>query len=930
MKKKLLVLVLTALVLCTVLAFAGIASAAVSIEAKTEYFMGEYNNLFADREDINGEGYLAKYGKDAVIVFGKFSGEETANYDCGMIFYPYGETIQSEDAKIFFAKKLDNEGNFGIAISLSGDLLDSGKWNAKAFYKLKEDALNIDNCFTSNEETTFNTTTEKYDAPASIDVDALGVVTWETVADADFYSVQIKAGNASDWIIVANQTETTWSLTDYLKGLTTSELETLEDQTLAIRVGANGDEKRISDFVTIENVYGGEHVLKVVENKADLTEYSYDADSSLYNYIVLANDLVLGDITPESMTAGGNYPYIEGNLKNAKLNGLGHKISFVFDDTQCTSYSSTADHRFMLWTNVNANVSIMNLSIDANITTQKAKDGNGVYAIARSLNGTVYNSFFKVRANLTQISTPSSSLRVRNGLSDGGTSTWNNCIFDMVTYSSTGNIVAGGEGVFDQVLSGSSAIVNNCSYITNGASTTKPWTRYASGQTINNSAMYATYPAFTTAWALFDENTKASYNNAGFSVSEEGNVLYNGSAIYTAPVGQYLAPNSIAFADGFFTWDPVADAQYKVKVLAGSTQIGDLVETEKEEFNFSAWLKSLDSTTLSSLEGKKMYIQVQSVGEKKTDSDFSMQVQLVNYSNGGDSVSNTVIRLVDSIETLRTKISANRWNGYYVLTNDIILDEETSNSLIITDDSTAIISEWADSAEHKAGNDYKYLAYISFRGTLDGQGRTISYTINDETMTGKWCGLFQNMRAGSTVINLNLKAQMTRSYTEADSSSFNCLLVEDNQGAHVYGCNFDFKLTTTEGCVMDYTRTCVIRKGVSGGTNMPIQTFVTNCVFNVRSYTFEGVLREGVADKCEGKAIGEGAGAVLVNCAYIANTETGNKTMGGANSNSASYVDLDAFINAWTNDELANKDEFVRSGWSVEGTTLKFWGTAIN
>ena len=71
MKKKLLVLTVVAMVLCAILAFAGIASAAVTIEAKTEYFMGEYANLFADRDDINVDDYVARYGKDAVIVFGK-------------------------------------------------------------------------------------------------------------------------------------------------------------------------------------------------------------------------------------------------------------------------------------------------------------------------------------------------------------------------------------------------------------------------------------------------------------------------------------------------------------------------------------------------------------------------------------------------------------------------------------------------------------------------------------------------------------------------------------------------------------------------------------------------------------------------------------------------------------------------------------------
>ena len=286
----------------------------------------------------------------------------------------------------------------------------------------------------------------------------------------------------------------------------------------------------------------------------------------------------------------------------------------------------------------------------------------------------------------------------------------------------------------------------------------------------------------------------------------------------------------------------------------------------------------------------------------------------------------TVVRLVNSIETLRNAISSNRWNGYYVLTQDIILTEAQTEALIITDSNKA---GYADSSEHVSGT--KYLAYVSLRGTLDGLGHTISYTINDSTMSGGWSGLFHNLRGGSKIMNLNVKADVTRKYTVQDSSEFNCLLAEVNYGANIIGCYFDMKLTTTQDTTVDFTRTCVIKNGQLE-ENSEISAIMKNCVINVRSYTYSGTLREnsGSSGQCEGKAVGEGSTVNLVNCAYISNTTTGNKTMGGTNVSSTVYSYISTFVTAWTNDTLQNKDGFEKYGFTVSGTTLKFWDVAIN
>lgn len=870
--------------------------------------MGEYANLFADRDDIDVDDYVARYGKDAVIVFGKFSGEEVADYDYGMIFYPYGETSESENAKIFLANNVDNEGNFGIAISLSGDILDSGKWSAKAFYKLKDSPLTVANCFTSDEEATFNTTTEKYDAPASIAVDALGVVTWEAVADADFYSVQIKAENATEWTVIANQTETAWSLTDYLKGLTVAELNALEDQTLAVRVGANGDEKCVSDYVVLSNVYGevggANYRLKVVENVDDLKAYSYITGS--LEYLVFANDVIIAENTaPETFNKiGANaHDYLDTDVNTAKINALGRKLVYSYDDTNST-IASNADGRATLWDTFSGD--ILNLYLEANITTKIAVDSNGFGVISNTFSGTVYNSFFKVRAKTTQ-TVPSTSNRTRIALVQYGTSTWNNCIFDMVTYDKNDNVVVGGTGDwFDQVISGEKATINNCTYITNGASVSKSWTRTASSQTLTNSNMYASFSAFTSVYGDLTAIEKANYASAGFSVVD-GYVYYNGLTI-AEPSLILDAPSALAYDySGAFNWIEVANAEsYNVQVYADDSLVAtEIVNTNS--FSLSKWFAKLDSNTLNSLDGKKLYVCAQATANGYESSDYSSKVQVVNQ-NGTTTISATAIEVVSNANDLRSVIADKGFNAYIVISQDIILDENATEALLTNSGSSA----------------YYVIAPETKGATIDFIGHTISYVINEDSNGSTHRGsLFGTVSHSTRFLNAIVKADITRPFVDG---YFTSLLAFADGGVRANNCYFELNLTTTPDTDNTaYTRSTVVKQTSS------TSAMFTNCMFNLRSYKSDGTLREGGDGKCEGSVGWEKGGQMTIkNCAYIKNSSKSYKKPNTTVVDSDLFTDMSAFITAWNDNTLTNKSTYVDAGWSVDGDTVKLWGTAIN
>lgn len=604
---------------------------------------------------------------------------------------------------------------------------------------------------------------------------------------------------------------------------------------------------------------------------------------------------------------------------NVTLDGRGHKITVRYDneygaDTQIAG----------IFMNITANGGIKNTIIDfeANYVGGKGTDGTGTQgykACALTLynQGTVNDNFINAKF-----------------YASGTNGAWRTCGIGYYGGSFHRNIM------YAEVYQNYALLTN-----TTSGSFTFAWEQSGGldandnisiAKNLSTSACkFATKDDFMTAWSNTAITNQSTYTSWTINPTEN-TVALSGTQVdwYKDPALAVSAPENVKYSNGSYTWDPVANAlSYNVRVLAESTQVGTIKQTTLEEFNFSAWLKSLDSTTLNSLDGKKMYVQVQTVvsGDK---SDFSTPTQLVNYSNTNSPVNGTIIKLVNSVQTLRSAINTNRWNGYYVLTQDIVLTEEQTEELIINDNNiqTVGISSEAQTEHKERGTGKSYLVYTSLRGTVDGLGHTISYVINDSSFTGTWCGLFHNLRGGSDVLNLNLKGEITRSYPTGQQSYFNCALVEYNFGGNIHASNFDFKLTTTQDTTTDFTRTCVIRTASETSNKPEISSRFSNCLFNIRSYTHSGVIREnrGQNGETEGAVLGEGSGATLINSAYIANTSTGNKHSGATCENTQSYADLTAFITAWQNDTLANKETYENAGWSVDGNKIKFWLIAIN
>ena len=73
-----------------------------------------------------------------------------------------------------------------------------------------------------------------------------------------------------------------------------------------------------------------------------------------------------------------------GTSDKTHLNGLGRKIAYTYDDTNSTV---SGDWRFCLWSSISGNV--MNLSLDATITTKKPSDSAGFGVLTKTFNGTL-------------------------------------------------------------------------------------------------------------------------------------------------------------------------------------------------------------------------------------------------------------------------------------------------------------------------------------------------------------------------------------------------------------------------------------------------------------------------------------------------------------------------------------------------------------
>lgn len=538
MRKKILVLAVVIMAISLCLSLAGIASAASpAVEVKSEYFMGEYGNMFSDRDDLSEEykNYLKENnGLQAVIIYGQIT-DMSADYDYGIALYPSDSTYDSANARIYRAKSVSEDGYFGIALSLSADFMNSGSYKAMAFAIDKNATLTANNCTWSTAEMSFSTSTEKYDKPVLNTISEPGIVTWSKVEGASAYKVQLRVEGTEDWFDVATVESETYDVTDYLKTLSGDELKALDSKYLSVRVAADGYDKMMSDYATISggtesNIFSivdgtNNYRIQAVETWAELVAVS---NVNTYDYIVLVDDIAIEGNVAKAPQA--SYSVSGLALTSAKLDGLGHTISYTYNDSEYAKAEYDTDSAVDgvksgqnfhgLWLSSSAAI-VGNLNLEVTLTSNKNTDDFHFSLLAATLKK-VYNTSIKSRSTFSNASfTPSASKRTRIKVST--CENYTNCLFDMVSYNSSGAVVTGGNNWYDNCVSSGAATITNCVYITNDASTTKPWSRYSTDEnSLTNSGMYASITSFVTAWKeTLTTDAKTAYQNAGIKVDSD-------------------------------------------------------------------------------------------------------------------------------------------------------------------------------------------------------------------------------------------------------------------------------------------------------------------------------------------------------------------------------------------------------------------------
>lgn len=534
MKKKLLILVVMVMAIALCLSLAGVASAA-TITTSTDYYIGDYANIFAGRSD---EAELkAEHGTQAVIVFGQLADYADGEYEYGVILYPVGEAVDAGNAMIFPAKGCSDDGKFGIAVSISQSFINSGDWNAITYVKDADAPLTYENCIT-DKTNVISINTQTLAAPASISVDNDGIVTWGAVDGAQSYNISlqwIKDGVVHyDYAQVANVTTTSWDVNAWLGSLTISEIEKYNGLRPAMKVTAVGANGLYGEPVILANALGtdsdgGNFALYVISDKEDLTNIA----SHLGNkYAVLTQDIDLGNVAGD-LTQTGTYG-IFGQFNKGSINGLGHTIKYTLDGDDSAAAAGSRFYGLFSSISLTDDKKIKDLTIDATIYTYTTIENYNFNVLAQSINSTakIEDCFFKVRGQ-TKNATKNNWFRLN--VISGAKPTFTNCVFDMASYRSDGTtmyVPGYDESRGSTVSSTQTGTISNCVFIANQENVTN-WT-CSSSTTVSNSSIFADYGYFCEAWTNDTLVGKANYQAAGWNVTSENGymkVTFNGVTV---------------------------------------------------------------------------------------------------------------------------------------------------------------------------------------------------------------------------------------------------------------------------------------------------------------------------------------------------------------------------------------------------------------
>lgn len=379
--------------------------------------------------------------------------------------------------------------------------------------------------------------TEPFSGPV-LAVNAQSVVNWSSVASATGYKIAVKWSDDTTWTELGTITDTKWDLTAYLKSLSVYDLIEKYDGTALTLGVATVTPNDTSEYSEI-NPMGMGALLRVATNIEELSNYTCATDT--LNYTILVDNFDLGNVVKSTQQTFS----IMGYMQKGTLNGLGHTIKYEYDDTYFTPSSGASFNGLFQKVGESHKVVILNLGVDAKITSARTFDDMHLNVLAYQLQGEVYNCYFKLRGYTTNISSSSKSRinLVRRLISNSNgtcTGSFDNCIFDMVTYGKDGIARQGGTATCDTLISrnesdimtksGTGRAIRNCAFIMNQTQDRTVWSEGDANVTITDSAFYSNYGAFVTAWNGDTLSGKQNYINAGFAV-EGTAVKYNGIEI---------------------------------------------------------------------------------------------------------------------------------------------------------------------------------------------------------------------------------------------------------------------------------------------------------------------------------------------------------------------------------------------------------------
>ncbi len=391
-----------------------------------------------------------------------------------------------------------------------------------------------------------------YEAPV-ITLSDDNVVSWDEVEGATGYKLQ------GSWDGVSFDLGTTdtnsWDVNAYLKSQTTEQLQANEGKILRLSVTATG--ARPDSIASTINPLGSEnngdnnYVLRVATNEEEFKTKA--AKTGEHAYIVITEDLNFGTNVPNKQVTASTYWSIVGATCAHSINGMGHKITYAYDDST-NGVASTGDYKYVgsLFNSYGlstTNTRMWDLTIDATINTVRTDDGVRVNVLGRYLQADIYRCYFKMRTSMPNY-TCTASLRARVAIADQmngdeagrNTTRFNNCVFDVLTTQKNGAVVKSGAYRSDGIAlsnSGNTNAITNCAFIMNQDVNRVAWCVYNSDGSsdtnidITDSYFYKDFDTFI-AGQTWNGATKNSYEEAGFALSQDGTTLTkDGKTIYT-------------------------------------------------------------------------------------------------------------------------------------------------------------------------------------------------------------------------------------------------------------------------------------------------------------------------------------------------------------------------------------------------------------